>query len=541
MDPRTTTTETIHLASQGKLVTFSNGSAIAVTLDSAAGAGFFCAVENLGAGTATLTPSSGTVNGAANLALTTGSGGWLFFDGANWEAATGGGGSSFTAGGDLSGSSSSQEVVGIQSKPIDGGPTDGDALVYSSSSGEWEPTALALKSRNISTTAPLTGGGDLSADRTLAISDMTGDSGGGGTKGAVPAPAAGDAAAGKFLKAGGGWALPPTSSAPFSGRTGDGSSGYIKSALIYAYGGGAASLHFWFKPNAVPASPGTNQWKSEWGIFDSANDYPLAFGWDGGNSGQSTFKAALWVERNSSGVGYATILQIPSGDWAAMVGVWNSIAIVSSDGLNFTLYLNGTSVATGAAPGSTVSRSVYFDALHDAIWSLFSSHSVAECAMWNSALSAGDIAALAAGASANGIEPSTLQCYYKFSGGSASEPDLSGNSRTGTVTATVTSILGPSGTSGTGLQGIQGDKGGLRYYFDSSTSAGVGSNGSLRMDNATIGSVANLFINVNDVNGVSFAAFLQNGPIRPARSKVTYLSKRTRTRGHRSRSSALAP
>jgi len=36
--------------------------------------------------------------------------------------------------------------------------------------------------------------------------EMVGDSGAGGTKGAVPAPAAGDAAAGKFLKADGTWA-----------------------------------------------------------------------------------------------------------------------------------------------------------------------------------------------------------------------------------------------------------------------------------------------------------------------------------------------
>jgi hypothetical protein len=37
---------------------------------------------------------------------------------------------------------------------------------------------------------------------------MVGDSGSGGTKGAVPAPASGDAAAGKFLKANGTWAVP---------------------------------------------------------------------------------------------------------------------------------------------------------------------------------------------------------------------------------------------------------------------------------------------------------------------------------------------
>ena len=37
---------------------------------------------------------------------------------------------------------------------------------------------------------------------------MVGDTGSGGTAGNVPAPASGDAAAGKFLKADGTWALP---------------------------------------------------------------------------------------------------------------------------------------------------------------------------------------------------------------------------------------------------------------------------------------------------------------------------------------------
>ena len=39
---------------------------------------------------------------------------------------------------------------------------------------------------------------------------FTGDSGSGGTSGLVPAPASGDAAAGKYLAAGGGWSAPPS-------------------------------------------------------------------------------------------------------------------------------------------------------------------------------------------------------------------------------------------------------------------------------------------------------------------------------------------
>jgi len=50
---------------------------------------------------------------------------------------------------------------------------------------------------------------DLTASQATAILDaMVGDSGSGGTKGLVPAPAGGDAAAVKFLKADGTWAVP---------------------------------------------------------------------------------------------------------------------------------------------------------------------------------------------------------------------------------------------------------------------------------------------------------------------------------------------
>lgn len=50
---------------------------------------------------------------------------------------------------------------------------------------------------------------DLTGSQVTALlSNMVGDSGSGGTKGLVPAPAAGDAAAAKFLKADGTWAAP---------------------------------------------------------------------------------------------------------------------------------------------------------------------------------------------------------------------------------------------------------------------------------------------------------------------------------------------
>lgn len=67
--------------------------------------------------------------------------------------------------------------------------------------------AHTLKGNNSGSTA---NAADLTATQVTAELDaMVGDSGAGGTKGLVPAPASGDAAAGKYLKADGTFAVPP--------------------------------------------------------------------------------------------------------------------------------------------------------------------------------------------------------------------------------------------------------------------------------------------------------------------------------------------
>lgn len=57
-----------------------------------------------------------------------------------------------------------------------------------------------------------------------SVSVMTGDSGSGGTAGLAPAPAAGDAAAGKFLKANATWATVPAGFTAVNARYGSTSS-----------------------------------------------------------------------------------------------------------------------------------------------------------------------------------------------------------------------------------------------------------------------------------------------------------------------------
>lgn len=59
------------------------------------------------------------------------------------------------------------------------------------------------------------------ANLTKGLSVVVGDAGSGGTKGLVPAPGAGDTAAGKFLKADGTFAVPPGTASGGSGGIGD--------------------------------------------------------------------------------------------------------------------------------------------------------------------------------------------------------------------------------------------------------------------------------------------------------------------------------
>ena len=70
---------------------------------------------------------------------------------------------------------------------------------------------LATQTANTIFAGPTTGSAAAPTFRAMVAADMlvmVGDSGSGGTKGAVPAPAAGDAAGGKYLSAGGTWATP---------------------------------------------------------------------------------------------------------------------------------------------------------------------------------------------------------------------------------------------------------------------------------------------------------------------------------------------
>lgn len=90
VNAQTGTTYTVLSADWGKLITLSNGSAVAVTLPNAAAdttsfpAGWFVDVVNLGVGTVTITPTTSTIQAAATYVLRTGQGARIVSDGTNY-------------------------------------------------------------------------------------------------------------------------------------------------------------------------------------------------------------------------------------------------------------------------------------------------------------------------------------------------------------------------------------------------------------------------------------------------------------------------
>lgn len=74
-----------------------------------------------------------------------------------------------------------------------------------------EPTGGGGGLTDVTGTAPIVVTTPMAGVRDVAIDVFVGDSGAGGAEGSVPAPAAGDGGAGKFLAATGTWSVPSSS------------------------------------------------------------------------------------------------------------------------------------------------------------------------------------------------------------------------------------------------------------------------------------------------------------------------------------------
>jgi hypothetical protein len=179
---RTTTTEALGQADQGKIVSFSNASAIAVTVDTPTDTGWKCAVFVNGAGTATFTPSSGTINGASSLAVATGQNGVLWWDGTNYLIMLGGGaGTGLTI--EVNGTpTSNQEVLNFTSSGgINVSNPSGGIVNIGGSGGGGNPTSRrwaygSTSTNNLSSSNAWVGDGGGDNGGTIAYVLPTGSS-----------------------------------------------------------------------------------------------------------------------------------------------------------------------------------------------------------------------------------------------------------------------------------------------------------------------------------------------------------------------------
>lgn len=140
VNAQTGTSYTFVSGDRGKLVTHSNGSAVADTLPQATGAfgsGWFVWVENRGAGTVTITPTTSTIDGAASLALTTNQGCLIASDGTNYFTmrGIGGSGGGLTNWTEAANSSSPNATVPVVSFTATNAATNVDAAIVPKGTG----------------------------------------------------------------------------------------------------------------------------------------------------------------------------------------------------------------------------------------------------------------------------------------------------------------------------------------------------------------------------------------------------------------------
>lgn len=164
---------------------------------------------------------------------------------------------------------------------------------------------------------------DLTGTQATAILDnVVGDSGSGGTKGLVPAPGAGDAAAGKYLKADGTFAVPPGTG---GGLTADG-----LSAPVYAADGGSTDAY------AITLSPVPSSYTTGTHYRFKANT---------ANTGACTL--------NVNSLGAKTIKKVQGGittDLADNDIRAGQFVDVVYDGTNFQMQSNLGNAASGGGP-----------------------------------------------------------------------------------------------------------------------------------------------------------------------------------------------
>jgi len=163
--------------------------------------------------------------------------------------------------------------------------TSDDVLLNINGTDQNKAQSLA---EGIASVAPVADGvprADDGAELAAAwLKNFVGDSGSGGTKGAAPAPAAGDAAAGKFLKADGTWSTAPSGGSPTSQLVAATAGATTTSTDPVLVPGAtitpaAGTYLVWFTGSAAQSNKNNSAWTSvhSGGVIEQASERLLDF------------------------------------------------------------------------------------------------------------------------------------------------------------------------------------------------------------------------------------------------------------------------
>lgn len=145
-----------------------------------------------------------------------------------------------------------------------------------------------------------------------------------------------------------------------------------------------------------------------------------------------------FIVRNAAG------FTVEDGDTTLSTGTWYHGLGVFRSATDRQLYLDGASDSAVFTTSRTFPINldgISIGMLRDVSPSeALEDSDVAEVALWNVELSAGEIAALGSGVAANIIRPSALVGYWPLFGDTTGEPDLSGSINNLTVASTPTKV-----------------------------------------------------------------------------------------------------